>query len=477
MSKAVLQGQNTDKEYMYEDEGISLKELLLVLIKGKKIIISVTAILLILVLCFSVIVPNIEIGTKGQVQTAVKIYFDGIDKGLKPDGTEFDPSEIKAPQILKRAALQLPGNKKISASFLSENIHITEVISDKAAQTLQNISGLKSEDLKFQKLEELSVYPDTFILSLDIDNKLGLSLEEGRQLLDYVVYEYRKWLTEEYENYSVLSNLFTEDFDISKYDYIQAVDLLSSELDVAKAYVEGSIADENFVSKRTGKSKEDLLNNIQSIKEVNIEFLYTKIAMNYLTKDMGRSAAIYEKLAENKDVIAAQKYEEASAVAGLIQTYKKNDKITVLGNGMQEPFELKQGDATYDKLVERYVAAKSSSSAAAADAAYYRNEASRFSQITTANKDEKLIKETESLIAAAVKKAKIEIDSINHTVKDYYNQATYEKYVEQLLPAQDYHKQSSVNIPLNLAIALAAGLILGILIVLFREYLGDENEK
>lgn len=470
-------------DYMdYEEEGISLKELLLVLIKGKKTIALITAVVLVLTALGSVILPNIQIGTQGEVETAVKLYFSGIEKGLRPDGSTYDVNEIKSAEILQEAVDQISLSHRPSISKLSANISFQAVLPDDAAKTLDQIKDLKTEELKLERLESLEIHPDTYIIKLNVSNDLGITKEEGREILDYLVLEYRNWLTQKYSGYTVLSDLFAEDFSLDQYDYIQAADILDGQLDAMESYINLNLSGRDFSSPRTGYSIEDLKDIIQSVRSLEMEQLYTKIAAFHVTKDAGKSVAIYESMAEKKEKQAAQRSEEAAALKDAVVNFKANEQTLVLGTGSEEPVKLRTESEQYNSFISQYIEAGAAAKTAEADALYYRNEAERFRQMAAAGvslpaSGADVVKETEDLIGKLKVKISFWTGIINETVEDYYATVNYQKYAEQLVPARSYDLGDSVNLPLNMAIGLVLGIVLGVLVVLFQAYLKEDGEQ
>lgn len=464
-------------DYQYEEDEIDLKELLLVLIRGKKIIALTTIIILVITILGSVIIPNVNIGTKGEVQTVVKLYFGGINKGLTPDGLAYDPNEIKNSEVLDMAMDKMALKNKPAVYDVAECISLTAVLPDEVAETLQNISNLKTEELKLEKLESLEINPDTYIVSFNVQNKLGLSLEEGRELLDNVALAYKEQLMKKYSKYEILADTFAGDFDIDKYDYIQAADLLNEQIINMEQYAERNMTDATFTSKRTGMSKKDILDTLEAMKDVNIEMLYTKIAVSYATKDAAKSVAVYEKLAEDKEKAYSKSNEEANSLYALISNFKAPEQTLVLNNGQGDSYTLKNQNSQYDSMVTRYIQAGSKATMAQADSEYYSAEAERFKNADTfsgpntkeAKEIVKLIGNTKDGIVKAMK-------TLNITAKDYYDNKAYQKYVEQLIPTKNYDKENGVNLMLNMAIAIAVGLFLGMLIVIFKEYILKEEQ-
>lgn len=469
-------------EDRYEEEGISLKELFLVLIRGKKTIGVITAIILVITLLGSILVPNISIGTKGQVETAVQLYFPGIENGQTPDGEAYDINELKAAEILQKAVDNIALSSEPNITELASCITFQAVIPDYAAKTLENIKDLKTEDLKLERLEGLVINPNTYIVTLNVSNDLGISYEEGRELLDNIVQEYRAWLVTKYANYAVLPDVFAEEFSLEEYDYSQAAGILDDQLTTMGNYVDTYIQDSNFNSAQTGLSKEDLQNALNAIRTVELEQLFAKIAGYHITKDAENVVAIYERMAEDKERQADKSNEEAVAIKGVIENFNGNEKTVIMGNNAGEQITVKTESQQYNDFVLQYISAGTMATAASADAGYYRAQGEKFKAVlagaegtgTINGPESKVGKEAQQSIERIKEKSIYWTEVINITIADYFDQTTAEKYVEQLVPTKDYTMGEGGNLPLNMAIGLVLGLVLGVLVVLFRAYMKEE---
>lgn len=471
----IQQNHNDD----YYEEGISLKELLLVLINGKKTIALITVVLVIAAFFGSILVPHINVGTKGEVQTAVQLYFEGITQGNNVDGTKFDVNEIKSAEILKNALDNVALSGTPSVTDLSSCISFQAILPDDALQVLSNISDLKTEELKLERLESLEIHPTTYIVKLNVSSKLGISLEEGRELLDNIVLAYKQWLIDKYSAYSVLANIFNSDIDLNDYDYIEAADLLSTQLNLMEAYAARHLGTGvSFNSPNTGMSASDIENSLGSIRQIQLEQLYAKIGAFYITKDASRVVAVYEQLANEKERIGEEQKEKAASINEALKNYKSNEQTLISSDTNSDPITIKTKSQAYDKLVSNSIAASDASVEARIDKAYYRSEAKRFAAAaSTMGPDSKEAKEVEKLIADLSVRLNKWNGIVNQTVKDFYSQETYQQYAEQLIPARDYDMGSDVNLPLNLAIAFVLGLVIGVLVILFREYLKPDMNK
>lgn len=464
----------------YEEEGISLRELLLILIRGRRTIIWCTIVVFLVTIIGAAAAPRVNIGTKGTVETAVQLYFSGIELGQTPTGGTYDVNEIKSADVLQNAVDNIDfGTQRISLEKLKSNISLQAVVPDSVAKTLQNLKDIKDDQIKMEQLEKLEGYSDIYIVKLNLANDLGLDKEQGRMLLDNIILEYKEQLIHKYGDNVVLADVFASEFDLEQYDYIQAADILSDQLERMKLYVDNRMPQTNVDSTVTGMNPADISRALESIHTVDMERIYTMIGAFYLTKDPGKVVALYEQLALDKEKAAAQFYEEAASIKSAIVNYKKDEQTIVLGNMSSQPINLKNENKEYNDLVTKYIEAGTKAANAAEDGRYYRSESERFKVSQPLNRENSLkAAQAEDSIKLLKDKLVYWTNIINETSKDYYSQATYQHYAEQLMPARTYESlQEGPNMALMAAIGLVLGLVFGILAALFRAYMKEDYYK
>ncbi|MDD3350707.1 MAG: hypothetical protein PHC40_07655, partial [Eubacteriales bacterium] len=364
----------------YEEEGISLRELLLVLWRGKKTIALIAAVVFLLGILGATIIPQIEIGTKGTVQTAVKLYFTGIEVGQTPSGTNYDINEMKSAEVLRNAIDSMDlGNRSISLEALKANITFQAVVPDNVAKTLKDLEGVKDDALKMETLQNLESFPNVFVVKLNLSNSLGINEEEGRVLLDSIVFAYKKQLIKDYGEEQVLADVFADDLDLTKYDYIESANILNGQLQRMENFVQNRMTKTTVQSTVTGMNPEDLESALVSIRTVDMERIFTLIGTYYLTKDAEKTVAVYEQLVENKQKEAAQYQEEAAVIKAALQGFKKDESAIVLGGDKSGvPITLQSENKQYNEFVTQYIIAGTNGANAREDANYYASEAERF---------------------------------------------------------------------------------------------------
>jgi hypothetical protein len=472
-----------DRQYqgyheMYEEEGISLRELLLVLIRGKRTLIWVTIIVFLATAAGALIVPKISIGTHGTVQTAVQLYFSGIEVGQTPTGGTYDVNEIKSADVLQKAIDNIDfGTQQVSLEKLKANLSFQAVVPDSVARTLENLKEIKDDNIKIERLEALNGYSDVYIVKLNLASDLGLDREQGRILLDNIILEYKERLINKYGDNAVLADVFASGLSLDQYDYIQAAEILNDQLERMELYVTHHMPQTNVHSTVTGLNPADIASALESIRAVDMERIYTMIGAFYLTRDPGKVVALYEQMAEDNEKASAQYKEEAESIKTAIASYKKDEPVVVLGDMNAAPISLSSEDPEYDKLVTRYIEAGTLASSAAEDGRYYRSEAERFRTALPLTREDSL---KAAQAADGIKLLREKLISwtgiINETAQDYYSEATYQHYAEQLMPAKMYESlEEGPNLLLMAAIGLVLGLVLGVLAVLFKAYMREDN--
>jgi tetrahydromethanopterin S-methyltransferase subunit F len=367
------------------------------------------------------------------------------------------------------------GPRSISLETLQSNISFQAVIPDSTARTLENLKDIKDDQIRLEKLETLGGYSNIYIVELNLSNKLGLNAEQGRMLLDGIILEYKEQLIDKYGDEAVLGDVFAPGLDLDQYDYIQAAEILNGQLERMEVYVDLRMPRTDVHSVVTGLNASDIASALDSIRTADMERLYTMIGAFNLTKDVVRASALYEQMAEAREETAAQYREEANSVRAAITSYKKDQPTVVLGEIGAAPVNLTSESPEYNRLVTQYVEAATLAVNAAEEARYYRAETERV-QASGALSPEMAAKAAEAEVVIESLRDKL-VDwtaVINRTMQDYYSETTYQRYAEQLMPARNYALDEGPSLLLAAAAGLALGLVLGVLIVLFRAYMKED---
>ena len=480
--------------YYHEEDAIPMKELLLlrrlifVLLRGKKMILIITFVVLLVTVFGLIIVPQLQLNTKGTVQTAVKLYFTGIDVGQTPSGANYDINEMKSAEILQNAIndTDIDGSN-MSQETLKACISFQAVIPESKAEILQAIGTITDANAKIAALKELSntkTYPDTYIVKLNLSNGLRIDKEEGQELLNNIVLEYKKHLIEEYGDNQTLSDVVGKSVDLSKYDYIEAANILDEQLAQMESFVKNNMekvdtntienanvdSDTKTSSEVAGMNPQDFSEALSSIRSVDMEGIFAMIGTYNLTKDSTKVVAVYNQLAADKAAKETQYEKEAAAVKAAMANSSKNKATIVLGDVGSNPVSLNSENDQYNDFVLQYIEAEKSAVKARADAKYYRAEAERFSRVAVSNNQQSPeVKAVAASISLLNNKLAYWTQVINNVTEEYNAQITYQKYLEQLLPARFYaNTATGHSLKFIIGLGVLIGLFLGALSVLLK---------
>ena len=289
---------------------------------------------------FSVVTLNYEVDNDEKVlesdpEAPARIKVKDL---TAPDGEELDLNQITSSYVLQNALNRLELSQPVTLSNLRSNIRINRTLSEESSRQQEIISQMlenKSNDAYQQMQNAEFQYTNAFVVSLvngfgDEDSRVKLLLkdDELRQLLDSVLVSYNEYLVKTYADKKLpddaISVINTEELDIP-----ESVDQLRSAIKDLYTYC-GEKPEEvrDYRSWRTGYSLNDLMEMLQTVQEVDVEYLSSYVYANGIARD--RNAVIdnqkYKLLVARTEL--DQINENISAVETLLDNYK-NDEILV----------------------------------------------------------------------------------------------------------------------------------------------------
>jgi hypothetical protein len=276
-----------------------------------------------------------------------------------PDGTELDVSQVTSSYVLQDALRGVTLSEEITISALRDNISIERMLTEEsrrqqeiAQQMLLDKNGAAYTQLQSIKLS----YVNQIIVSLtngfvnERGKKIYLTDDELRLLLDRILISYNDYLAMTYADLMLpgdeISVIDTEHLDI-----MESVDLLRQALTNLYNYCDGK-SDEikAYRSYRDGRSLEDLMETLQTARDVNVEYLYSDITASSVAKDREAMIAKYRfqmREAQTKlDVVN----EQIAQTAETLKNYK-HDQIYVEQQDGEGSKTTKITTEYYNKLI------------------------------------------------------------------------------------------------------------------------------
>lgn len=198
------------------EEEISLRQIIQALINGRKLIIVVV----ILSIMLTLIGNYITTPYSGIAKIMISLNFDGIEKGLDPYGQAFDLGKIKAPVVTSKAIKALELDKLgITADDLRRNLVITPVVPGEVVQKIVNL---------------------------------------------------KEYFFEAYGDRPVLANAIGK-LDYSEYDYPDVSTIMHNQIEIINNYLDTKNREaSDFRSQKTGLAFADIMESVNLIDVVDI---------------------------------------------------------------------------------------------------------------------------------------------------------------------------------------------------------------
>ena len=275
--------------------------------------------------------------TDNMITALVSFNFDGIEKGLDPQGKKFDVNKIKSPNVIEAALTDMD----ISLNFVEgvrRNIYINGVIPNDAMDKISLYKNIYSEGgsaalTAVESMLELGYYPSYYIISFDY-YKTGFDLSESKQILDKILKSYQNYFFTNYGYNESLGNAVVA-VDYKEYDYPAAIDVFNTTLTNLSDYVSKlSNADAGFRSNETGYSFSDLKTTIDTLKNADLDSLSSYIVINNVTNDKELLLTYYKYRIEELSRQQKISQSELDSITNSIDNYEK-DTLLFFGDGTE----------------------------------------------------------------------------------------------------------------------------------------------
>ena len=229
-SRVVLQVN----QRQYEESEIDLINVFGFMGKKKKLIAYLLVLAILVGSSFGLLFCGYEhFSGKGSYSRAlITFQFDGIEKGLDPNGAAFDISLIKSPYVIQGALTELGIDEKYNET-IRKNINIEGVIPEDAVERITVINKMAEKDTEnYEKLLDVSYFPSQYLVYLYDDGTF--KAKDLTIILDAVLASYKQYFLDTYAKtdvMSVTSNLLSGD----EYDYGESIDLVKTQLSMVHA--------------------------------------------------------------------------------------------------------------------------------------------------------------------------------------------------------------------------------------------------
>ena len=241
------------------------------------------------------------------------------EKGLAPTGEKLDVNEIKSSAVMSKVVDRMGLTGIYSVDSLTSRINITAIPDqDKVAQ----------KEAKLEEGEEYIYEPSTYIVSFTATNKEGA--EFARVILDETLDVYFAEFSQKYVNVAPANNT-VENLNNTNYDYIEMMELIDNSIDdTLNTLYQRMERSPYYRSTQTGVSFDDLAQDFNYLRSVNVSSLFSKIYKYQITKDKSVLISDYITRIENNNISNTKEVSIVEDVVTVIDAYV--EKMRESGN-------------------------------------------------------------------------------------------------------------------------------------------------
>ncbi len=251
-----------------------------------------------------------------QQYTAVTVIeYTGADaeEGKSPDGTPLEPSEIYGANLISQAMKKL-------------GIEYTEATIDGIRMNIQVELIITDEDLLVQQAkldngeEDYEFIPTRFIVTFNCGVENGK--EYPRKVLNQILQEYAAYYGKMHVNTSQAANPVS-DIATKGYDYLEMAEVMDDMLeDIDEHLADKAEWNADFRSSRTGRSFQDLKNEFEFIRDVEVRQLLSEILEGKITKNRDLLLNKYQNRNNELDISNSAVSFEVDRIRGVISSYE-----------------------------------------------------------------------------------------------------------------------------------------------------------
>jgi hypothetical protein len=441
-----------------ENEEITLRNLFLVLWRGKWTIIITT----ILVLIIAVVGAYIHRQNNNQVTTILALEWDGIDEGKYPNNTSFNYYNIAETHIIT-SAIQESG-LSVNTADIHAAINITPLYS-KSVRTAIEKAIAAGENRTF--------YATQFQIDLNYSTA-GLSLSEGKLLLSNLHEAFRNDFDIRFNKENKVADYTNIDF--SEYEYVDTHHIFETQIQLIESAMNGKILSAADFRSSSGLTFADMLIKTDLVKRIEMQDISSRINNFALTKDKDYVISKYEYEIMMMELELEKARNRETNFKTLIDDYEGSTQVIIIpGTDPSQAFEI---DPYYDKLYAQLIAAQNEVIRLQSEINFLELQIDRLNgvdpefTVTPAKQAEEAVK-VETMIEQTRLRFKNIIDEVNELIAEHNAVLISSVITPLMLP--EY--RSSVNFLLFGGVGLVLGFIGGCVIVFLRHSFKKEKIK
>ena len=283
-----------------EEQGISLMNVFATLGKRFRLYLWV----MIIGLMAGLLVPTLMYSFKTKRDSAIAIVgldYENAEQGLAPDGSKLDISYIKSSYVVENALKKVTLSKKVNTAQVQSNLVVTGILTDETKQKLDILEDLKeAKNNDYSKiLQNLELqYRAQYIISIgnvfkDNNKKTIVPSEDLAKLLNAITTSYAEYFIETYQDRNLPDNRLNA-LRTDTLDYLDILDEINDSLEYLQEYCEKSEEIIPNFRSTSGVSFKDLASQIEMFRNGQIDYIYSYIYLNNVSKDTDLQITKYQ---------------------------------------------------------------------------------------------------------------------------------------------------------------------------------------
>ncbi|MBQ6866521.1 MAG: hypothetical protein IJO15_06755 [Clostridia bacterium] len=267
-----------------------------------------------------------------------------------PDGNELDLSQVTSSYVLQAAMDGLTLSQPVTLAELRDNVQIDRILTEDSRRKQEVASRMIDDKTSgaYTQVQNIDLtYINSFVVFLTNgfgQKKISLTDAELRLVLDRIMTAYNDYLVATYANLKLPDNVIAA-IDLQAQDIQESLDMLRTAVQDLYDYCENEPENvRSYRSWRTGRSLNDLMAELQTVRDVSVNYLYAYVYANDLVRDREAMTTSYQYRLRNLQTKLTVIEEKIAINQDILDNYK-NDEIFV---SMQESDSSRSTKTTTD---------------------------------------------------------------------------------------------------------------------------------
>lgn len=203
----------------------------------------------------------------------ITLNYEGAKKGLNPDGSRFEISDIESEEVLK-SAINIMGDTSLTVDSMRDRINIESKMPRSAIEKTQAAIASGSD---------YSYNPSEFDVYYSQQNKFGKN--NTVDFLTALSKAYNEYFMNKYSDKNNVLE-FDGDYHEDEYEYYEVQEFLKDKINSMISYLSSRYSENpTFRSVQTGYSFENVINMLENLRDQDLHKLTAYIVQNQIAND------------------------------------------------------------------------------------------------------------------------------------------------------------------------------------------------